>query len=240
MLEASDVARARQHARRLQRMAEQARGVIRRAMAGGPVYVSCSWGKDSVVCLDLALSVDPSVPVVHIVQGAAANPDDLITRDAALERWALRYIEIDWPRNEEYTWRSWEQQCRDAAVHGRRITGIRAEESATRSMSAAVHGQITEQTCRPILWWSQADLWAWIALRDLPAHPVYAMTMGGAIPRDSLRVAGLLDYDQFHSRGTGHGRAEWEQHYYGSTRLLSYREWAQPKEVPMDRDKGKP
>jgi len=236
--EAADRLYAVRFRRRLDRLAAQARSVIRDALNRGPAYVSISWGKDSLVVLDLALSVDPNVLVVHIVQGAAANPDDMLVRDEALARWPLNYIEVDCDRDAEYTWSTWVEQTRAASEFGRRIVGIRAEESRQRQLSAAVHGYATEHSIRPILRWRVADVWAWIARRDLPAHPVYAMTGGGVWPREWLRVGGLLDFDQVHSMGTGLGRAEWERRYYGGVAVESWLRWSR-KEANMDRGKGK-
>lgn len=212
-LEAADEERARRGARRLRGQADRARGVVARAVKDGPCYVSVSWGKDSMVVLDLALSVDPSIRVVHIVQGRVANPDDVLVRDEALCRWALNYVEIGAGREEAYTWADWRRDCRRAEGYGQRITGIRAQESSDRRMSARTHGLRTGKSCRPILWWTQDDVWAWLALRDLPVHPVYAMTAVGAIPREALRVGDLMD--GVCDRGSGMGRMEWERHYYG-------------------------
>ena len=88
----------------------------------------------------------------------------------------------------------------------RRITGVRAAESQVRALSAATHGVSTETSCRPILRWSTSDVFAYLALHDLPVHPAYAQSMGGLWDREHLRVAPLGGHE-----GSGHGRAEWEQ-----------------------------
>lgn len=214
--EAADLLRARQWSRRLDSLAASAQATIRRALSGGPAYLSVSWGKDSTVVLDLAHEVAPDLLVVHLRQGSLQNPDCDLVRDEALSRWALRYVEIECPDGQEveYTWEHWHAQCREAYRYGRRIMGIRAEESASRRLSARVHGLLTGATCRPILHWTIEDVWAWIARRDLPVCPVYSMTCGGAIDRSSLRVDGLLDGAE--GPGTGLGRKEWERVYYGS------------------------
>jgi len=205
-------------------MAKKSRQHIADFLAQGPAYVAVSWGKDSVVMLDLAMDVDPSVQVVWARARNLGNPDCLFVRDVALGRWPMRYVEFDVDDCDPAAWQArWGTM---AQLYGqRRITGVRASESSDRAMSQRVHGVSTERSCRPILGWSAQDVWAWLALRDLPTHPAYAMTGGGALSRDGIRVAVLWDErfldERFgrhrihRARGQGHGRLEWERMYYG-------------------------
>lgn len=73
-----------------------------------------------------------------------------------------------------------------------------------------IHGVATSRTCRPIGWWSSADVWAYLARHDLPVHPAYAMTLGGRLERDRIRVHSIGGED-----GASFGRVEWEDRYYG-------------------------
>lgn len=72
-----------------------------------------------------------------------------------------------------------------------------------------IRGLSSLHTCAPIGWWSDTDVFAWLAARDLPVHPAYACSMGGMLERRHLRVAGIGG-----DRGTGFGRREWERRYY--------------------------
>ncbi|MBU6287646.1 MAG: phosphoadenosine phosphosulfate reductase family protein [Chloroflexi bacterium] len=101
-----------------------------------------------------------------------------------------------------------------------RIQGIRADESATRAMSAMVHGVSTTNICRPVLSWSCADIFAYSYLHDLPLHPAYACSYGGQLEREALRVDVLIgDYiDPINTPGDGMGRLEWERQYYPEVR----------------------
>ena len=90
------------------------------------------------------------------------------------------------------------------------LLGIRAKESGARKLSAFVHGEATEVKCRPILFWDEMDVFGYLASRNLPVHPVYAMLGGGRWQRGRLRVSSLGG-----RRGDGMGRAEWEKEYYG-------------------------
>lgn len=71
-------------------------------------------------------------------------------------------------------------------------------------------GVSTASTCAPLSFWTDADVFAYLHRHDLPIHPAYACSMGGAVPRGRIRVDALGG-----ETGTGHGRAEWEVRYYG-------------------------
>jgi len=81
----------------------------------------------------------------------------------------------------------------------------------------AVHGIATERTCAPIGRWSAEDVWAYLYARGLPVHPAYAMSMGGLLDRDRIRVGPLAGERAaaWAEQGSGHGRLEWERRYYG-------------------------
>ena len=55
-----------------------------------------------------------------------------------------------------------------------------------------------------------ADVFAYLSLHSLPVHPTYAMSLGGRLPRDRLRVSSLTL-----RHGVGMGRVEIEERYYG-------------------------
>lgn len=177
---------------------------LARFLADGPAYVSVSWGKDSTVVADLALRVCPSLPMIWFPAGAIENPDCALVRDAFLDaRPGVRYFEIAVTSDGDPD--SWDASSTSA----RRISGIRAEESGARRMSATVHGIATTRSCRPLLSWRAADVFACLARYDLPVHPAYACTMAGTLDRGRIRVGPLGGIG-----GTGHGRAEWERAYY--------------------------
>ena len=192
------------------RRVEKAREHIRRFVETGPCYVSVSWGKDSVVIAHLA--VDLHLPIVWIRVESFFNPDCLTVRDIFLERFGCRdrYSEIAMQANvwlETGTQKEGFKKAENIAP--RSIRGIRAQESGTRTLSAAVHGVATKNVCRPILHWSADDVFAYLYAYDLPVHPAYAMSCDGAIGREWLRVAPIVG-----KRGNGKARAEWERRYY--------------------------
>lgn len=184
-------------------------------------YASVSWGKDSVVLADFVVRANRMlmrrVPLVWVRVEPIFNPDCLAVRDYFLERHDIEYHEIT-------------VECsRDArGVHAtgtlergfaiaverlrttRYMSGLRAEESGVRHLGCARFGEVSKNTCRPLAWWTQSDIFGWLAHKNLPVHPVYAMNGGGRWHREHLRVSSLGG-----DRGAAMGRAEWEREYYG-------------------------
>ena len=187
-----------------------------------PAYCGVSWGKDSVVVADLVLRAcriygieQPAIVWIRVEP--ICNPDCLSVRDEFLAAYDCRYHEIiehcEWGDGEWHASGTLEAGfSRAVELTGARryISGVRADESGARKIMARTHGASTRSTCRPITWWSVQDVFSWLAAKDLPAHPVYAMQGGGRWPRERIRVASLGG-----RRGSGIGRSEWEREYYG-------------------------
>lgn len=207
------VAASRQHRAKV----DASKQALREFVARGPCYVGSSWGKDSVCVAHLAVEVAPHVPIIWFRGGDIENPYCALVRDAFLKqhptaRYEERKIALDapWDGFSEHDGAQAEFERESRSAGGRYVSGVRADESSVRTLRMRRHGYSTRNTCAPLGWWSAADVFAYLHAHDLPVHPTYAMTLGGAIPRDQLRVASLGGH-----RGRGHGRAEWEQHYYG-------------------------
>lgn len=198
---------------------ERARRVIADFLARGPAFVGVSWGKDSVVVAHLAIQVDPGIPLRRMVRdrpvpGRPENPDCDRVEEAFLDRFPHVDYEV-YPVRADVLDRL---AVMDRELGGRHISGVRAEESTERRISAAVHGDATARACRPILRWSTADVFAYLYRHELPVHPAYAMTGGGAWSRERIRVHELGG-----DHGRGAGRWEWERLYYGDVLDASLR-----------------
>lgn len=183
---------------------------------GDDGYLGVSWGKDSVVVAHLAHLAGSTLPLVWVRVEPIANPHCALVRDDFLRRWpGAVYDEIEIRCS--YSGGEWHATgtleagfAQAAAAYGDRyVSGIRAEESSSRTLSAMTHGVRTARVCRPILWWKGLDVFAYLHRYDLPVHPAYAMTWGGTLDRERVRVASLGG-----QRGTGKGRADWEHTYY--------------------------
>lgn len=193
---------------------------LSRFCGGERGYIGVSWGKDSCAVVKLALLTDVDWPLVYVRLDPVENPDCVLVRDAWLNRYpqlANRYHEVSvrcaikpstgrYDTNAAYA--AGFREC--ARMFGeRRVSGVRAEESGSRSLAMAVHGagDVDSKTARPIGWWKSGDVFA--LLRDEALHPAYPCSMAGSWERGRVRVNNLWGL-----YGEGHGRAEWERRYY--------------------------
>lgn len=214
--------------RRLDRLATQAVADIQAWAADGPAVCSTSWGKDSVVTAHLVATAAPDIPLVWVRGDPWETPECEAVRDAFLAahphiRCEERPVVYSNPRRGEAGWSLHPDPPRppswtfDQIIPERHVTGVRAQESRTRALSAAVHGVATGRTCRPILSWTADHVFAYLARHDLPVHPAYAMTMGGMRDRRWIRVHALAGTPAS-ARNEPHyleQLAEWEDAYYG-------------------------
>lgn len=180
-----------------------------------------SWGKDSLVVAHMsALYLD--WPLVWVKEDPIYNPDCLRVRDAFLALFpAVHYDEItvSLPPNDIGGYHATGHFERGLKMAADRygpchISGVRGEESGIRKRMVRRTGGINRFALAPLAQWSMRDVFGYIAYHDLPLHPAYAMSFGGAWPRDRIRISGLTL-----RLGMG-GKQEWEQGYYPE-----YSEW---------------
>jgi phosphoadenosine phosphosulfate reductase len=182
----------------------------------GTCYLGVSWGKDSVVVAHLVQLVRPETPMVWVRVEPIKNPDCVAVRDEFLCRFpnaiydeVIVNCKVD--RFGTHATGTLEKGFKSVyeKYGNRHISGVRSEESGVRRVSRLTHGINTERTCRPIIDWTQKDVFAYLAFNDLPVHPVYAMLGCGRWAREHIRVASLGG-----KRGDQFGRTVWEKEYY--------------------------
>ncbi len=193
-----------------------------------PFYVGVSWGKDSVVAFALCLAAELSPDSINL-RCTNRNPDCDAVRDAFFERFpgSLRHhreVPVDYEdlhaaksdlpdvELDKRTDERWYSAIRETSrpYGGRHLLGIRADESRGRTIRCCRWGISSPNACAPLAWWTEQDVFAYLAYFDLPIHPAYAMLGGGRWPRERIRTAEIGD-----TRGKGGGRAQWEREYYG-------------------------
>lgn len=198
---------AHAHSAPFKRRVEQAKERIAEALAVGLAFVACSWGKDSIVLVDLALGIAPDTPVIHVRDRHA----DLITnfgmvRDNYRRRFGIaHYHEIVVEMGGPSVTRAVDEYIagKDFAL---RLLGMRLQERGARVHSLRKYGALhqyedgTWRSC-PLIDWTWRDVWAYIASRDLayPAiydHPAQA-------PRSHSRTSSV--YSERVVAGDGHG-----------------------------------
>lgn len=182
----------------------------------GNCYASVSWGKDSLVLAHIVRLAAPTVPLIWVRVEPIANPDCMAVRDAFLRMFPGPYEEIVVQcRRDRAGWHATgtlEAGFAKAVQRfgGRYLNGVRAEEAGYRKIMMRKLGLAGPNTCRPLGWWTAAEIYGHLAVHDLPVHPAYAMLGGGRWDRNHLRVSSLGG-----RRGDGMGRNEWELEYYG-------------------------
>lgn len=169
--------------------------------------VMCSWGKDSMVMLDLFRKSGVSRPVVYMRFSDRSNPDCDLVRDAFLKKHDIDYreetFEYSKVRKGDKHWRELFKK------YGRRCSGIRNDESKVRALQWCINGFSSENSCRPLSLWNSSEVFAYIQQNGLPLSPVYGYLGGGRYRREHLRTHSLAG-----STGDGMGRTEWEREYY--------------------------
>jgi phosphoadenosine phosphosulfate reductase len=209
---------------RFRKQVERAQSAIRRALEIGALGVSYSSGKDSSALLHLVREIDPEVPAAFFDSGAELQSTYDLVRAMGIEIVAPRMTMFDMARYAGW-WgyadpvdpgcpfdakRVVIEEPSEAFVVRRRLRvlayGLRAGESRQRAKHAGARGELFEGAdrtwyCQPIAYWSTADVWAYIASREIQYNVAYDRMSEAGVERESQRVATLLG-----ERGAGWGR----------------------------------
>lgn len=198
---------------------EKAIAEIKKIVSEKKSYISVSWGKDSVVLAHLCFCAGVEIPMIWIKEKPMHNPYCEVVRDEFLKKYRFQYHEIvaDYgdvgfgPFIDKNGDSILFHSIANAINHsfGRRITGIRNQESNKRLLRYMNYGITTEKTSAPLSLWKTWEIFAYLEKYELPIHPNYAMLGGGRYKREFLRVDCLAG-----TQGDGIGRIEWEKEYY--------------------------
>lgn len=180
-------------------------------------WCSCSMGKDSVVTAHLVSLVNKDIPIIFIKTKRTTPYCNEVLK--VLEKIIKqKIIVIAEGKNDKWLHWGYGIKIADKLYSARSIRGVRADESSQRELSRKVHGDKTKNSCRPILYWSSCDIFAYLTQNELPVHPNYAMLGGGRWERDRIRVGSVGG-----RKGRGMGRLLWEREYYGD--ILNKLRW---------------
>ena len=174
----------------LEEKADLSRTIIELAVKAYPkIFLSCSFGKDSRVLLDLALAVKPDIEVIGIDTGYEF-PETLEFGNSLVEdlklnfRWVTANAEekkrIDDDYGDSFIKNDQYKCCemKIPAINGvlgqydAWITGLRRDETEYRKNTKIVeHGKIAK--VNPIAFWTKDDVWDYIKEQKLRYHPLY-------------------------------------------------------------------
>lgn len=178
---------------RLLRLEENALNFIKKVIEkhGDKVYVSCSFGKDSLTILYLARQIKPDIKVVHANTGVQ-YPDTEEFKKKIIREWHLNYVEVNpdisfWeiaehyglPTTDKRLCTKWLKQVPISVFieennYEAVILGTRKDESQIRQSSAksqTIENQIYKYN--PILDWLDIDIFEYAKIRGIPLNPIY-------------------------------------------------------------------
>lgn len=218
------------------RRVEKVRELIRQGLdVMKKPYLSCSFGKDSVVLLCLVLEQTPDIPVVFI-NSRYCFPDTYEVRDAFVREYGINLVEIVQPHDylriiDQYglpddrtpaqqkkvidllkkdlanTW------AHDHCFDGH-FWGMRKEESAGRRVMLNHRGPLFYAKaanlwrCAPLADWRWEDIWAYIHTRNVPYSRIYEKT--GFCDLKQIRNTSWVTTDG----AAYNGRVAWLKYYY--------------------------
>lgn len=209
---------------RFARQVDRARAAVEKARDIGAMGVAFSGGKDSTALLHVVRSVVPDASAAFFDSGVELESTYALVRAMGVEVIAPRLSMLDMARYAGW----WDyaspvdkgcpfdakrivvEEPSEAFVVRRRLRvlcyGLRAGESQQRARHARARGEMFEGAdrtwyCQPLAYWSTADVWAYIASRELAYNAAYDRMEEARVERESQRVATLLG-----ERGSGWGR----------------------------------
>jgi len=172
----------------------KAKGLIDEAIkAYDRICVFCSFGKDSMVVLHLALQINPDIEVVSVM--TAFKPQATFDYlEMVRDRWHLNLdvFQTAEPTSPDLFKTDPDECCRINKEEPTKlalcnydawICGLRRTEGRTRTDFSYVEpsdrkfmgqeGTVTK--INPILDWYEVDIWKYTAIHEIPVHPWYAM-----------------------------------------------------------------
>lgn len=166
---------------------ERAKDLINDAVKkhGDKVAISCSFGKDSIVVLHLARQIKKDIPVFAVL--TRFQPKETFTyKDQMKKFWNLNLKEYSsdieiasdlYKTNPDECCRLLKIEPTKEAVKNLDawICGLRNTEGRTRKNYQAIEKKGLLYKYNPILDWTELDVWKYIALNKIPAHPWYGL-----------------------------------------------------------------
>ncbi|MHA1307026.1 MAG: phosphoadenylyl-sulfate reductase [Candidatus Heimdallarchaeota archaeon] len=151
---------------------------------GDKLQIACSFGKDSMVVLHLALKVKPDVKIFTVM--TPFKPEEtFVYKDQMIKHYNLNIVEYmskekvaeDLPKTNP------DECCRILKVEPTKeavkdldawVCGLRNTEGRTRKNYQEIEEKGGLVKINPILNWTELDIWRYMAVNSIPVHPYYA------------------------------------------------------------------
>ena len=151
---------------------------------GDKVQVACSFGKDSMVIVHLALQVKPDVKIFTVM--TPFKPIETFDyKDEMVKHYNMNIIEYMSKEKvaETLPKTNPDECCRILKVEPTKeavknldawICGLRNTEGRTRKNYQEIEEKGGLIKINPILNWTELDIWRYMAIKNIPVHPYYA------------------------------------------------------------------
>ncbi len=158
---------------------QKAESLIKNSIEKHPnCCVAISFGKDSMVLLDLIRRVKKDIPVFAVLADTEFD-ETLQLRDRVLKDWELNYKEYNFVNDPS---KGVEDCCRTPKVEKFKealksyemwFSGIRRDEGITRADFQEIEEKEGLIKVNPILCFTERDIWRYTALYNIPVNPLY-------------------------------------------------------------------
>lgn len=144
------------------------------------IAIASSFGKDSMVVLDLCKKINPEVPVFGLISDTEF-PETLNFIDEIVDRWGLKYTEYRYEQRQQVLdgkvlcCNQQKVYAFEKAIEGLDawVSGVRATETPERKGFKHVEQSNNLIKVNPILDFSELDIWRYLAANEVPLHPLY-------------------------------------------------------------------
>lgn len=166
---------------------KQAKKLIKQYIEKYPkCAIACSFGKDSMVLYHLARSIKKDIPVFSVM--TPFKPKTTLKYKARMEKKYKMNIKTHmaiWKNDIDKWWDTDPNACCDYyKVEPTRealkdydcwFAGLRRDEGATRATMEFVvdPDRFGKIKVNPILWFTEKDVWRYLALNRIPVNPLY-------------------------------------------------------------------
>jgi len=155
---------------------EKAKELVKQALAEDPnAAVAISWGKDSMVLLDIARRVRMTIKAFALMSNTEFEETEQLKKDI-MQKWSIDYEQFNYDQPKDGLC------CQDAKVEAMKeavvnkktiITGVRKDEGETRKGFKHVETHQGLKKYNPILDFTELDVWRYLAAYNVPVNPLY-------------------------------------------------------------------
>lgn len=162
---------------------------------GQKIVVACSFGAEDVALVDMALRINPLVPLFYL-DTDFLFPETYATRDRVIERYGLQPAQVIQvksmltPQEQaeshgEALWARDPDQCcqlrkvepltRVLRGYDAWITGIRRDQAPSRANAGLIEWDQKFQLIKinPLVRWTSTDVWTYIKVYEVPYNPLH-------------------------------------------------------------------